>query len=348
MKKGYLFLGAYGLVTAVLATKLLRRPHDVVWARHARELHHAEYSYFAVVDGTRIHYQEAGPENGPVVFLIHGFCASNLIWSEVFLGIAAAGYRVIAPDLIGFGFSEKPGNAEYTIEMQARMIVRLMDELGIERASLVGSSYGGAVAAFCALDYSDRVEKLCLVDAVINNHAKNQVLLRLAVSPVVGDLVSPFLLDSHSLMRWRLSRIYAPENSHLMTPERMSAYHRPLRTASTHRAVLKTLRRWQAGRVENEASRIKQPTMLIWGEGDADIPVEHGWRLLRKIPNSRLMVFQHCGHLPQEEYPREFTNLVTKFLAEDKRDEDVLMPFASDGLRLSSGGEVLELDRPIG
>jgi pimeloyl-ACP methyl ester carboxylesterase len=315
MKKRFLIAGASLVAGAAVATKLLRRPHDVSWSRHARELDHAEDSYFVVVNGVRVHYQESGPEAGPALVLIHGFCSSNQVWSDVFLPFAAAGYRVIAPDLIGFGYSEKPGNAEYTIEMQSRMVIGLMDQLGIDRANLIGSSYGAAVAAVCALDYPDRVEKLCLASAVINNDARKQMLLRLAISPVMGDLVAPFLLDSRALMRWRLSKIYAPENAHLLTEERIASRHRPLRTSSTHRAVVRTLRHWNASRVTNEAQLISRPTLLIWGEHDADAPLSHGEYLHSSIPGSRLFVFRHCGHLPQEEYPLEFVEVVKNFLA---------------------------------
>src|SRR5258708_40041810 len=107
MKKRFLIAGASVVAGAAVATKLLRRPHDVSWSRHARELHHAEDSYFVVVNGVRIHYQESVPESGPALVLIHGFCSSNQGRREVFLRFAAAGYRVMGPDLIGFGVSKK-------------------------------------------------------------------------------------------------------------------------------------------------------------------------------------------------------------------------------------------------
>ncbi|HEX8072617.1 MAG TPA: alpha/beta fold hydrolase, partial [Pyrinomonadaceae bacterium] len=91
------------------------------------------------------------------------------------------------------------------------------------------------------------------------------------------------------------------------------AHHRPLRAAATQRAALRTLRRWRAGRIEAEAHRIRQPTLLIWGEGDAEIPLRHGQRLHASIPDARLIVFRRCGHLPQEEYPREFASLIADF-----------------------------------
>ena len=296
-----------------MAVKLLRRPVDVVWNEHAHELHHAEHSRFAEVDGVRVHYQEAGAEGAPPILLIHGFTASNFVWSEVLLPVAESGFHVIAPDLIGFGFSEKPKEGEYTIDWQARMITGLMDHLGIESATVVGSSYGGAVAATCALDYAERVRRLVLVDAVTNDHVKNQLLLRLAASPVLGDLISPLMLGSHKLVFWRMKKGYAPETAHLFDESRMRAHHRPLLAASTQRAALTTLRRWRAERIEQEAESIQQPTLLIWGENDPDIPLAHGRKIFEQIPKSRLIIFHRCGHMPMEEYPREFTEVLTGF-----------------------------------
>lgn len=313
MKKRYFVAGAFGLVGAAVALKLFCRPRDVVWIDHAHELHHAEHSRFAVVNGVWVHYQEAGAIDAPPILLIHGFTASNFVWSEVLLPVAEAGFRVIAPDLIGFGFSGKPKDGEYTIDAQARMITGLMDHLGIESAILVGSSYGGAVAATCALDYRERVQKLVLVDAVTNDQVKNQLLLRLAASPVVGGLISPLMLGSHRLVFWRMKKGYAVENAHLFDESRMKSHHRPLLAASTQRAALTTLRRWSAGRIEQESESIKQPTLLIWGDSDPDIPLACGRKIFEQIPNSRLIIFQRCGHMPMEERPREFVEVLTGF-----------------------------------
>lgn len=348
MKKRYIIAGASGVAGVALAAKLLSRPRDVVWEDHAAHLHHAERSRFALVDSVRVHYQEAGGSDAPPVILIHGYIASNYVWSEVLLPIAEAGFRVIAPDLVGFGFSEKPKAGEYTIDAQARMIVGLMDALGIERATLVGSSYGGAIAASCALDYALRVEKLVLVGAVTNDDAKKQLLLRVATSPVMGDVLSPLMLGSRRLMKWRLSKTYAPENTHFFDAK-LEAKHRPLRAANTQRAALQTLRRWSADRVEREAERIKQPALLIWGENDKDIPLANGERLFEKMPHARLIVFRHCGHLPQEEFPNEFTKLVVEFCrdgnaAKNERDAEPLT--INEGLPVRESREmesVLEL-----
>lgn len=304
---------------AALAAKLLTRPRDIKWVDHKEQMHHAERSRFVVVDGVRVHYQEAGFASRPPVILIHGFTASTLVWSEVLMPIAEAGFHVIAPDLMGFGFSEKPPVGEYTIESHARGIIGLMDKLGIERATLVGSSYGGAIAATCALDYAPRVERLVLVGAVSNDAIKRRPLLRFAATPVVGELISPLLLD----LRWMVKR-HLTRNSisgdGLYDEKRIAAHHLPLRAANTQRAALHMLRRWSAERISREAHLIKQPTLLIWGEQDLEIPLSDGEHLHGEIPDARLIVFRRCGHLPQEEYPREFAELVTDFVRNGKQE----------------------------
>ncbi len=296
-----------------MAAKLLSRPRDVQLHDHSTELSHGEFSRFADIDGSRVHYQDAGLAGAPAIFLIHGFTAFNLVWSEVLLPLAAAGFRVIAPDLIGHGFTDKPRRGEYTIDSQARMITRLMDYLGIESANLVGNSYGGAIAAACALDYPSRVKRLVLVGAVINDEPKKQFMLRLASMPVLGDVITPLLMDSRLIVRRRLRKIHS-EFAHLLFDEkRLQARHLPMKAANTQRAILRTLRRWKADRIERDAHLIKQPSLIIWGERDSDTPLRHGKRLNSLMRDSRLIVFRKCGHLPQEEYPMEFTKLVSDF-----------------------------------
>jgi pimeloyl-ACP methyl ester carboxylesterase len=321
MKKRYWITGAFGLAGAGLAIKLLRRPLDVSWDEHAQELHHAEHSRFAEIEGVRVHYQEAGSLDAPPILLIHGFTASNFVWNDVLLPIAERGFRVIAPDLVGCGFSGKPKEGEYTIDAQARVIVALIDYLKVKSAVIVGSSYGGAVAATCALDYGERVECLVLVDAVINDHAKRRPLLRFAASPLIGEFISPLMLGSRRIVHQQLRRGYAPETRHLFDEQRMTAHHRPLLAASTQRAALMTLRRWSATRIEAEAHRIQHPTLLIWGEDDPEIPLAHGRKLFGQIPNSQFVVFRRCGHMPMEEYPREFVEVLTNFCGDARASE---------------------------
>ena len=303
MKKRYWIAGA---ATLAIAGKLLLRPRDADWQKCRDVVFHSEHSCFIDIDGVRVHYQDAGDVNAPAMVLIHGFASSTLVWSKVFLALANAGYRVIALDMLGYGYSAKPRNGEYTIEGQAKLLMRLLDALHIPRAIIVGSSYGGAVAATCALDYPDRVEKLILVGAVNNNRP-------LAFgSPVFGDVVSPLLIGSRRLLRRRMKRVY-DQHSWVLDERRVDARHLPLRAASTHRAIIRTVRSWDAERISRDAHLISQPTLLLWGENDREIPLADGERLHADIPGSRLIVFLNCGHLPHEEYPWEFTNVVSDY-----------------------------------
>jgi|SRR5215813_264420 len=315
MKKRYLFAGAAGFIGAAVATKLIARPRDVDWEQNRGLIFHSDYSRFAEVGGQRVHYQEAGDPNDPAVVLIHGFSSSTLVWSRVFLRLADESLRVIAVDLLGYGYSGKPRNGNYTIEGQARMIAGLLDKLGIEQAHIIGSSYGGAVAATLALDYPEQVDKLVLVGAVANNEATRHPLLRLFGFPVVGDIVSPFLLSSRALLRRRMSKVYE-RHSWVLDERRVEARHRPLRAANTHRAIIRTVRNWDAERIERDADLIGRQTLLIWGDKDPEVPLRLGEYLHRAIAGSRLIIFRNCGHLPHEEYPIGFTEVVAEFCRE--------------------------------
>ncbi|MEP6719100.1 MAG: alpha/beta hydrolase [bacterium] len=312
MKKRYWLGGVSALAGALVAGKLLLRPRDVEWASNRDVVFNAEYSRFAEVDGVTVHYQEAGESSAPTLVLIHGFASSNLVWSKVLLPLAEAGFRVIAPDLLGYGYSGKPRDLEYTIASQARMVIGLLKQLSIARVGLVGSSYGGAVAATIALDNPELVERLVLVGAVTNNKPTRYMLMRLFGSPIIGDILSPLVVGSRRLLRRRMKRVY-DRHAWELDERRVQARHLPLATRGTHRAIIRTVRRWDAERISREAHLLKQPTLILWGDSDREVPLTDGERLRQEIPDSRLFVFRECGHLPHEEYPTEFTNLVKEF-----------------------------------
>jgi len=135
MKKRYMLAGLSGIVAGAVATKLMTRPVDVSWPDSLDFIYNAEYSWFTRVNGARIHYQEAGDESATPIILIHGFISSNLIWSHVLVPLARKGFRVFAPDLPGYGYSDKPADAQYTIAEQAHAVIGLMRTVAKEAAS---------------------------------------------------------------------------------------------------------------------------------------------------------------------------------------------------------------------
>jgi pimeloyl-ACP methyl ester carboxylesterase len=319
MKKRYLAAGAgVGAIGGLIALKMLTRAREVNWDDVSKFVPHAENSHFIDVDGLHLHYQEFGDRSNPVMLLIHGFTASTAVWRTVAPEFAERGFHVIAVDLVGFGFSSKPAGFDYSIQSQARVISRFMDRLGIGKAAMVGSSYGGAVASTLALDYPERVEKLILVGSVCNDDAKRHPVLRMAKFPGMGEVISAFLSDSPRFVRHRLRNTLAPVNHHLITDERIDVVRRPLSARDAHHSVLMTARNWDACRIERDSQFISHPTLLVWGENDTIIPIQNGYKLHDAILNSRLVVFKDCGHVPQEEKPENFIEVVTEFMKHKK------------------------------
>lgn len=318
MKKRNLALAVGGAVGAAVAVKMLTRERTVNWDTVADKVIHSDHSHFVNVDGARIHYQEFGDASKPPIVLIHGYTASVYVWKTVAPMLAEAGFRVIAVDLLGFGYSEKPSWFDYSIQAQARMVSRFMDRLGIGRATIAGSSYGGAVAATITLDNPERVEKLILVDAVINDDLKSHPILKLVSYPGIGEVLTPFLSDSKALMRYRMHGTLAKANHHLITDDRIENIRRPLHAADGHNSLLATSRNWSANHIERDAHFINQPTLIIWGEEDHVIPIKNGYKLHQDILNSRFVILKDCGHVPPEEKSEIFADLVSEFCHDKK------------------------------
>lgn len=314
---------AAGAVGAAVAFKMLTRAKAVVWDDVSQHVPHHERSRFTQVDGARVHYQEFGDPTGPVLLLIHGYTASVFVWKSAAPMLGQNGFRVIALDLLGFGYSEKPAWFDYEIGSQARIAARFMNRLGVGRATVIGSSYGGAVAATIALDYPERVEKLVLVGTVCNDVLRNLPVMRLAAIPLVGEAITPFLADSRIFQRRRMRKVLAPANHELITRERVEGVIRPLAAADAHHSLLATSRAWKAERISEDAHLISQPTLIVWGEDDQLTPVEDGRRLHDSILHSRLVVLKDCGHVPQEEKSELFTKIVSNFCRDPRA-----VPFA--------------------
>ena len=313
MEKKHIALGIGGALGAAVAWKLLTREDTAEFEDALDYIHHPDHSNFVEVDGVKVHFQEFGVTNDPVMLLIHGFSASTYTWNVVAPMFAEAGYRVIAVDLLGHGYSEKPGWFDYKVASQARMIHRFMNLLGIGKATIVASSYGGAVASWFALDEPERVDKLVLVGAVINDRPMSHPVPKVLTQPGVGDAMTPFVVDSRAFVKFRMQGNLDPSNHHLITEERIDAILRPLKAKDAHRALLTTLRNWDAERIERDAHLIEKPTLLIWGENDQVIPKGNGEKLYDRVLDSKFIVIKDCGHLPQEEEPRLFVELVLQF-----------------------------------
>jgi pimeloyl-ACP methyl ester carboxylesterase len=285
------------------------RPEDVNFEQARTAVPHSAYSRFAEVDGVRLHYQEKG--TGDPLVLLHGYTASTFVWKEVFEPLAAR-YHIIAMDMKGFGFSGKP-DGDYTRKAQSELVIKLLDHLKIDRAILCGNSMGGEVSLNAAHYHPQRVRALILVDSQgVTVDSGASVAPGVASWPVLGPLLTAAALTSDSLVRDGLKLNYYDDSK--VTDEAVAAYYRPLKTRGGQRAAFLARQQVSQQSIEPEVGKTQQPTLILWGAEDEVIPVEAGRKMNSLIKGSRLVVFDHCGHVPQSEMTDRFLSEVTGFI----------------------------------
>ncbi|MGH9931991.1 MAG: alpha/beta fold hydrolase [Pyrinomonadaceae bacterium] len=303
-------LGLIVIATVALTIFWFARPADVSFDEVRAGVPNSNYSHFAEIDGVRIHYQEKG--TGTPLLLIHGYTSSTYSWKDVFEPLAK-NFHVIAVDLKGFGFSGKP-DGDYTRRAQAMLVTHLLEHLNIEKAWLCGNSMGGEVALNVALANPQRVAGLILVDSAgVEVPGKGSLTPGYLQVPVVGRLLIAFSLTSDKLVREGLEKSFYDDTK--VTDDRVANYFRPLKTRGGQLAALRARTQWSMFPVEPELGRIKVPTLILWGAQDELFPLAAGRKLSALIKDSKLVIFDSCGHLPQEEMPARTIDEMTKFIA---------------------------------
>lgn len=260
------------------------------------------------IGGRSIHWVEAG--TGPAAVLIHGSQAWAYAWRYQIKPLAAAGYRVVVPDLPGSGYSDLSNTADYSIAALSYFLGDLLDELKIGQAVFVASSAGGLPVLDFAIRCPERVSGLVLSSTCGVPH-NLPVLWRLIRWPLVGEVMGFFL--NEGIVRGNLREAFY--NQRLITDEVVSVYLGPLRRSGFWKANLKLERSWNPSFVEEKIHCIGCPTLVIWGEDDPWHPVRMAHEFGRRIRGSQVEILPACGHLPHEEQPDFFNRLLLKFLS---------------------------------
>lgn len=276
----------------------------------------AELKYLDL-HGDRVAYLDEG-HGDEVVLLLHGMAGSSQTWRSVIRPLSRK-YRVIAPDLLGHGNSDKP-RSDYSLGAFAVWLRDLLDELGVSRATVVGHSLGGGVAMQFVYQHPDYCQKLVLVSSG-GLGPDVGFILRLAswpgselVLPIIAP--TPVLAVGERVRSWfRKAGIESPRGAEMWTS------YSSLADAPTRRAFLRTLRsvvdhRGQAvSALSRLTTRADLATMAIWGEQDAIIPVSHAHAAHEARPETRLVVLPGVGHFPQVERPAEVVELIDEFIS---------------------------------
>ena len=254
-----------------------------------------------------VHYQQAGPVDGPPVLLVHGFSVPSYIYDPTFDALAAAGHRVIRYDLYGRGSSDRPRGA-YDIARYTRQIDELLDALGIPGpVDLVGLSMGGVITASYAAEHPARVRRLVLIDPM-------------ATAREIGPLRWP-LLGEYLFRVAVLPGMAAGQASDFVHPERFPDWSERYRPQMRHfgfgRAILSTLRE-VATRDPLPAYRAvgaqQQPVLLVWGEQDQTVPYALSAAVREALGPHQFLAVADAGHLPHLERPERVEPALLEFL----------------------------------
>lgn len=256
-----------------------------------------------VVFGQKIKYLDAG--GGPVVVLLHGLGGNSTNWAFNVAPLAQK-FRVIVPDQVGFGQSDKP-LVNYRVGTYVDFLDKLLGQLKVERATLVGNSMGGWVAAAYAVKYPSKVERLVLVDAAGFAPPKEFDLATLSglnpstreeMKRLAGLVFYNPLLKSDAAVDVLLSQRMSAGDGY--TIERL--------VESIHR---------NEDMLDGKLGALKLPVLLVWGREDGLTPLaREGERFKRELPSAQLVIFDGCGHVPQFEKAAEFNAALLKFLSQ--------------------------------
>lgn len=260
------------------------------------------------VNGIATNYHDLG--SGAPVLLIHGSGPGVSAWANWRLSMPtiAERNRVVALDVVGFGYTERPTGFSYTRSEWERHILGFLDALGIEKASIVGNSFGGGMAMSLAISHPDRVDRMVLMGSSA---------LRFELTPALDEIWG--LRPGLENMRRALD-LFAWDRG-LVTDELAEVRNRAFGrgdVAEAYAAMFPAPRqRWIDALASDPAdvAKVEHPTLVIHGREDAVVPVEASYRIFDTLPNAQLHVFGHCGHWTQIEYADTFGRLVSDFVA---------------------------------
>ena len=293
-----LALAAYWLWTpdrsqAYLAERYLRSPQDLV-----------------NVSGAQLHVRDDGPREAPAIVFLHGFGASLHTW-EPWAQMLAKDFRVIRYDAPGSGLSPPDPRSDYTDERSLQLLSELMTQLGVARATLVGNSMGGRIAWSFAAAQPQRVDKLVLIspDGFASPGFEYDKAPEVPALLQLMRVVLP-----RAVLRVNLKPAYADPQA--LTEPLLDRYHDLLRAPGARQAMLQRMQQMVLTDPVPRLKTVQAPTLLLWGEQDAMIPLANAQDYLQAIADSRLVSLPGVGHLPQEEAPDRALKAVLAFLSD--------------------------------
>lgn len=261
-------------------------------------------------------YREATPiksNDKPPVLLLHGLPAQSYSWGGVLPELAEKGFRAIAPDWIGSGFSAKPDKRDfaYTPDAFINAFAGFIKALEIERFSLVVQGFVGSVGIQYALRHPEQIERLAIVNAPVSSTAKLPWKIKQLGIPLVGDMMTqdPLLVD----------RTLEGGSGYRIEDKDLDIYRRPfLKSSDVGRSLLATVQNLQLkqsmAEIESSWGQWTHPTLIVWGMKDPWLPFAQAQNLANSAKNAEIVQLENAGHYPQEHFPGDISDALVPFL----------------------------------
>lgn len=265
------------------------------------------------IGGHLVHVVDRGPREGAeAVVFVHGFGASAYSWRKVTPELV--GYRTIALDLNGFGYTERPHGLEpYTRDGQVELIRGVLDRLGLQRVHLVGHSYGGAIVLTFADRYPERLRSLTVIDSARPDYPETRRRTIARWRPALDLYLRLWALHYRSI---RKALEHSVWDDSLVTPNLVEAYLERLRIEGAARAYYGVTAPAPEPREMVRLDRLEMPILVLWGVEDPLIPIAKGRHATAQVPCHRFVAIPDSGHLPMEEQPEAVVRALKSFLAD--------------------------------
>lgn len=307
-----------GIALAVVgAGWLLLHRSDIPYAQLEAKYAYPNSQYQELPGDVRVHFLDEGPKDAPTLLLVHGFSASVHPW-DAWARDLDDRFHIVRLDLPGHGLTRAPKTYRASIEAYRATLEDFIAARGLKNFAIVGSSMGGNIAWEYALAHPEQTAGLILVDAsgfeeTRETLAKDPPVLKLLRNPLLGPLIRD--LDARTLTAGGLVNAFA--DPRFVTPEMINRYV-DLSRAPGHRQQLLDITLGFRARHYATADRLAPlaaiPTLILSGDQDRLVPVEHARLFHAAIPGSKLIVYQNVGHLPQEEAADRSAAAVESFL----------------------------------
>lgn len=250
-------------------------------------------------------YRSHKSENYKFLILLHGLGASAERWLPIAPTLSKY-FRVIVPDIIGFGYSDKP-TVEYTMDFFIEFFEEFIENMHIHRPIVIGSSFGGYLATEFAIRFSSRVEKLVL--------AAPAGMMRSSTNVLDQYIMAALYPTYENALRAFMDMAYDPS---IVTDDTVRDFINRMRLPNAKYAFMSTLLGIRdSPRLLGRLSKIQVPTLLVWGDSDNMIPLQYS-KEYNEIPGSNLVILKDCGHTPFIEKPTIFSQTILKFLGEQQ------------------------------